>query len=167
MLLTCPHCAKFFRVDSKLILTQGQRVRCPMCHHIWTATPISTLISIPVSTPTTDLSMAQKRLKSLWKTCFAALLVAALLSSEVIDRGLITAYAPFLINGFNAIGLTIRPALSQLQVVSAECQLYGQYDALVGRSAQYWNLAQSCCRHAGDGDTACQPGLSLGAGVRR
>ena len=136
MLLTCPHCATIFRVDGKLISMQGQRVRCSMCHHIWTATPISTLISIPVSTPgstpATDLSMAQNRLKSLWKTCFAALLAAALLSSVVIHRGSITAYAPFLINGFNAVGLTIRPALSQLQVVGLNASYTGDTMRLSG-----------------------------------
>ena len=136
MLLTCPHCATIFRVDGKLISMQGQRVRCSMCHHIWTATPISTLISIPVSTsvstPATDLSMAQNRLKSLWKPCFAALLVAALLSSVIIHRGSITAYAPFLINGFNTVGLTIRPALTQLQVVGLNASYTGDTMRLSG-----------------------------------
>ena len=142
MLLTCPHCATIFRVDSKLISMQGQSVRCSMCHHIWTATPISTLISIPVSasisalspvsTPATDLSVAQNRLKSLRKPFFAALLAAALLSSVIIHRGSITAYAPFLINGFNAIGLTIRPALSQLQVVRLNASYTGDTMRLSG-----------------------------------
>ena len=136
MLLTCPHCATIFRVDGKLISMQGQRVRCSMCHHIWTATPISTLISIPVSTsvstPATDLSMAQNRLKSLWKPCFAALLVAVLLSSVIIHRGSITAYAPFLINGFNTVGLTIRPALAQLKVVGLNASYTGDTMRLSG-----------------------------------
>ena len=142
MLLTCPHCATIFRVDSKLISMQGQSVRCSMCHHIWTATPISTLISIPVSasisalspvsTPATDLSVAQNRLKSLRKPFFAALLAAALLSSVILHRGSITAYAPFLINGFNAVGLTIRPALSQLQVVGLNASYTGDTMRLSG-----------------------------------
>ncbi|MDB2514041.1 zinc-ribbon domain-containing protein [Alphaproteobacteria bacterium] len=136
MLLTCPHCATIFRVDGKLISMQGQSVRCSMCHHIWTATPISTLISIPVSTrmstSATDLSVAQNRLKSLWKACFTALLAAALISSVIIHRGSITAYAPFLINGFNAIGLTIRPDLSQLQVVGLNASYTGDTMRLSG-----------------------------------
>lgn len=142
MLLTCPHCATIFRVDGKLISMQGQSVRCSMCHHIWTATPISTLISIPVSasisalspvsTPATDLSVAQNRLKSLRKPFFAALLAAALLSSVILHRGSITAYAPFLINGFNAVGLTIRPALSQLQVVGLNASYTGDTMRLSG-----------------------------------
>ena len=49
--------------------------------------------------------MAQNRLKSLRKPFFATLPAAALLSSLIIHRGSITAYAPFLINGFNAVGL--------------------------------------------------------------
>ena len=144
MLLTCPHCATIFRVDGKLISMQGQSVRCSMCHHIWTATPISTLISIPVSTPistsATDLSLAQNRLKSLWKACFTALLAAALISSVIIHRGSITAYAPFLINGFNAIGLTIRPALSQLQVVGLNASYTGDTMRLSGglRNVGMW-----------------------------
>ena len=157
MLLTCPHCATIFRVDGKLISMQRHRVRCSMCHHIWTATPISTLISIPVSTPVstpaTDLSMAQKRLKSLWKTCFAALLAAALLSSVVIHRGSITAYAPFLINGFNAVGLTIRPALAQLQVVGLNASYTGDTMRLSGglRNIGIWR------NHAADMQVTVTP----------
>ena len=136
MLLTCPHCATVFQVDGKLISMQGQSVRCSICHHIWTATPISTLISIPVpksvSTAATDLSMAHNRLKSLWKACFSALLAAALLSSVIIHRGSFTAYAPFLINGFNAIGLTVRPDLSQLQVVGLNASYTGDTMRLSG-----------------------------------
>ena len=144
MLLTCPHCATIFRVDSKLISMQGQSVRCSMCHHIWMATPISTLISIPVSrpvsaptstlisAPATDLSVAQNRLKSLRKSFFATLLAAALLSSVIIHRGSITAYAPFLINGFNAVGLNIRLALSQLQVVGLNASYTGDTMRLSG-----------------------------------
>ena len=128
MLLTCPHCATIFRVDSKLISMQGQSVRCSMCHHIWTVTPISK----STSTPTTDPSVAQNRLKSLRKSFFATLLAAALLSSVIIHRGSITAYAPFLINGFNAVGLTIRPALSQLQVVGLDASYTGDTMRLSG-----------------------------------
>ena len=43
----------------------------------------------------------------------------------IIHRGSNTAYAPFLINGFNAAGLTIRPALSQLQVVQLNASYTG------------------------------------------
>ena len=140
MLLTCPHCATIFRVDGKLISMQGQSVRCSMCHHIWTATPISTSGSTSGSTPATDLSRAQGRLKSLWKACFTALLAAALLSSVIIHRGSITAYAPFLINGFNALGLTIRPALSQLQVVGLNASYTGDTMRLSGglRNVGMW-----------------------------
>ena len=82
--------------------------------------------------PATDLSVAQNRLKSLWKPFFAVLLAAALLSSVILHRGSITAYAPFLINGFNAIGLTIRPALSQLQVVRLNASYTGDTMRLSG-----------------------------------
>jgi predicted Zn finger-like uncharacterized protein len=124
MLLTCPHCATIFRVDSKLISIHGQSVRCSMCHHIWTATPILT--------SATDPWLAQNRLKSLWKACFTVLLAVALLSSVIIHRGSITAYAPFLINGFNAIGLTIRPDLSQLQLVGLNASYTGDTMRLSG-----------------------------------
>ena len=76
--------------------------------------------------------MAQNRLKSLRKPFFATLLAAALLSSVIIHRGSITAYAPFLINGFNAVGLTIRPALSQLQVVGLNASYTGDTMRLSG-----------------------------------
>jgi hypothetical protein len=60
------------------------------------------------------------------------LLAAALLSSVIIHRGSITAYAPFLINGFNAIGLTVRPDLSQLQVVGLNASYTGDTMRLSG-----------------------------------
>ena len=82
--------------------------------------------------PATDLSVAQNRLKSLRKPFFAVLLAAALLSSVIIHRGSITAYAPFLINGFNAVGLTIRPALAQLQVVGLNASYTGDTMRLSG-----------------------------------
>ena len=53
------------------------------------------------------------------------MLAAALLSSVIIHRGSITAYAPCLITGFNSVGLTIRPALSQLQVVGLNASYMG------------------------------------------
>ena len=124
MLLTCPHCATIFRVDGKLISMQGQSVRCSMCLQIRRAPPRST--------PATELSLAQNRLKSLWKLFLAALLAAALLSSVIIHRGSFTAYAPFLINGFNAIGLTVRPDLSQLQVVGLNASYTGDTMRLSG-----------------------------------
>ena len=128
MLLTCPQCATIFRVDSKLISMHGQSVRCSMCHYIWTATPIST----SELTLATDLSMAQNGLKSLWKACFTALLAATLFSSVIIHRGSITAYVPFLINRFNALGLTIRPDLSQLKVVGLNASYTGDTMRLSG-----------------------------------
>ena len=76
--------------------------------------------------------MARDRLKSLWKACLTALLAAALLSSVIIHRGSIAAYAPFLINGFNALGLTIRPDLSQLQVVGLNASYTGDTMRLSG-----------------------------------
>ena len=76
--------------------------------------------------------MAQNRLKSLRKPFFATLLAAALFSSVIIHRGSITAYAPFLINGLNAVGLTIRPALSQLKVVGLNASYTGDTMRLSG-----------------------------------
>ena len=38
---------------------------------------------------------------------------------------MITAYLPFLINGFDRIGLSIRPAVAQLQVVGLNASYFG------------------------------------------
>lgn len=57
-----------------------------------------------------------KRLKHLWKSCLVAVLAASRASGVIMNRGIITAHLPFLSNGFDRIGLLMRPAVTQLQV---------------------------------------------------
>ncbi|MGE5146071.1 MAG: DUF3426 domain-containing protein [Candidatus Eiseniibacteriota bacterium] len=38
MILTCPKCATRFSLDRSAIGTQGRKVRCSSCHHIWLQT---------------------------------------------------------------------------------------------------------------------------------
>ena len=66
------------------------------------------------------------------KPFIAGVLLAGLVTFTITSRATITAYMPFLINGFNAIGLTIRPALSQLQVVRLNANFTGDTMRLSG-----------------------------------
>ena len=144
MLLTCPHCTTIFRVDADLIPQDGQTVRCSICHHVWIASPVLPSANQPdeksadgggAGSPgyaVTPLSMARDRLKHLWKLCFAALLAASLASGVIMNRGMITAYLPFLINGFDRIGLSIRPAVAQLQVAGLNASYVGDTMRLSG-----------------------------------
>ena len=144
MLLTCPHCTTIFRVDADLIPQDGQNVRCSICHHVWTASPASLSASQPVAQsldggvaglplrPVTVLLVVRNRLRHLWKACLATVLAASLASGVIMNRGMITAYLPFLINGFDRIGLSIRPAVAQLQVAGLNASYFGDTMRLSG-----------------------------------
>ena len=152
MLLTCPHCTTIFRVGADLIPKDGQTVRCSICNHIWTALPLSPSASQSVRQllggevsglplrPVTALSVARNRLKNLWKPCLAAVLAASLTGGVIMNRGMITAYLPFLINGFDRIGLSIRPTVAQLQVAGLNASYIGDTMRLSGglRNTGMW-----------------------------
>ena len=137
MLLTCPHCTTIFRVDADLIPQDGQSVRCSICQHVWTASPVSSSAGRTVVQsadggvaesplrPDTALLVALNRLRHLWMPCLVTVLAASLASGVIMNRGMITAYLPFLINGFDRIGLSIRPAVAQLQVVGLNASYFG------------------------------------------
>ena len=136
MLLTCPHCTTIFRVDADLIPQDGQTVRCSICHHIWVASPVpppaDQSVALTDAGAVAALSAARDRLKNLWKPCLVAVLAAGLAGGVIMNRGTITAYLPVLINGFDAIGLPIRPAVAQLQVAGLEASYFGDTMRLSG-----------------------------------
>ncbi len=154
MLLTCPHCTTIFRVDADLIPQDGQSVRCSNCHHIWIAASVSPFFSQPVVQsadggvagsplwPVTALSEARNWMKHLWKPCLAAVLAASLAGGVITNRGIITAYLPFLINGFDRIGLSIRPVVAQLQVAGLNASYVGDTMRLSGglRNIGMWRM---------------------------
>ena len=49
-----------------------------------------------------------------------------------MNRGMVTAYLPFLIEGFNRIGFSIRPAPAQLQVTGLNASCVGETMQLSG-----------------------------------
>ena len=144
MLLTCPHCTTIFRVDADLTPQVGQSVRCSICHHIWIASPVSPFASQPVvqsadggvaGSPlrsVTALSVDRNRMKHLWKPFLVAVLAASLTGGVITNRDIITAYLPFLINGFDRIGLSIRPVVAQLQVAELNASYVGDTMRLSG-----------------------------------
>ena len=144
MFLTCPHCTTIFRVDAELLQQDVQSVRCSICQHIWNVSPASPSASQPFVQsvdggvaeshlrPVTVLSVACLRLKHLWKPCLAAVLAASLASGVIMHRTIVTAYLPFLIKGFDRVGLSIRPALAQLQVTELNASYVGDTMRLSG-----------------------------------
>ena len=144
MLLTCPHCSTIFRVDADLIPQDGQSVRCSICRHIWVASPVpphadqsvalsdAGAVAVSLLPAVIPLSAARDRLKNLWKPCLVALLAAGFAGGVIMNRGTITAYLPVLINGFDAIGLPIRPAVAQLQVAGLQASYVGDTMRLSG-----------------------------------
>ena len=160
MLLTCPHCTTTFRVDADLIPQYGQTLRCSICRHIWIASPIlpSTnrlvvkskdggIAGSPQSA-VTSLSVGRDRLRHLCKLFFVAILATSLVGGVIVNRGMITAYLPFLINGFDRIGLSIRPAVAQLQVVGLNASYVGDTMRLSGglRNTGMWRTHASDLR---------------------
>ena len=144
MLLTCPHCTAIFRIDSSLIAQGGQTVRCSICHHVWIVSPWSPSASQSVvqsadsgvaessRCAVNPLSMARERLSHLWKPCLAAVFAASFAGGLLMSRDTITAYLPFLINGFDRIGLSIRPAVAQLHVSGLNASYVGDTMRLSG-----------------------------------
>ena len=152
MFLTCQQCETIFWVDADLIPKDGQSVRCSICHHIWIASPLSQSVSQPVGQsadgevtgsplqPVAALSVAPDWLKHLWKQCLVAVLAASIASGIIMSRSTITAYLPFLINGFDSIGLPIRPTVAQLQLVGLNVSYVGDTVRLSGglRNTSMW-----------------------------
>ena len=144
MLLTCPHCTTTFQVDADLIPQFGRSVRCSICYHIWIASPVlpfacqsvvqsayGGVAGSPIRT-VTALLVARNRLRHLWKPFLAAVFAASLACGAIMNRGMITAYLPRLINGFDHIGLSIRPEVSQLQVAGLNASYVGDTMRLSG-----------------------------------
>jgi hypothetical protein len=73
--------------------------------------------------PVARLLVVCKRFKHLRKPCLVALLAASRTSGVIMNRGMLTAYLPFLISSFDRIGLSMRPAVTQLKVA----RLYASY----------------------------------------
>ena len=60
------------------------------------------------------------------------MLSASLASGVIMNRGLVTAYLPSLIRGFDRIGFSIRPAVAQLQVTGLNASYVGDTIRLSG-----------------------------------
>jgi len=117
MLLTCENCQTIFRVDSKAIAPQGQRVRCSVCKHVWRAAPRK-----QIEKPQTGLVKETAR-----GLRYPALIIAVLMliSGGLYSfRGPLTAHFPGLISSFDLAGLTIMPDPTVLEVRD----LIAQYD---------------------------------------
>ena len=166
MLLTCPHCMTIFRVNADLILPDGQTVRCSICHHVWIASPVllsanqldlqstdGVFAGSPVRSVSSP-SVARERLKNFRKPFLAAVLAATLASGVILNRGMITAYLPSLINGFDRIGLSIRPTLAQLQVAGLNASYVGDTMRVSGglRNIGMWRTHSADLRVSVRGD---------------
>lgn len=166
MLLTCPHCMTIFRVNADLILPDGQTVRCSICHHVWIASPVLLSANQPdlqstdgvfAGSPVRSVSppsVARERLKNFRKPFLAAILAATLASGIILNRGMITAYLPSLINGFDRIGLSIRPTLAQLQVAGLNASYVGDTMRVSGglRNIGMWRTHSADLRVSVRGD---------------
>ena len=60
------------------------------------------------------------------------MLAANRASGVIMNRGMITTYLPFLISGFDRIGLSMRPAVSQLQVARLDASYIADTKHLIG-----------------------------------
>ena len=60
------------------------------------------------------------------------MLAANRASGVIMNRGMITTYLPFLISSFDRIGLSMRPAVSQLQVARLDASYIADTKHLIG-----------------------------------
>ena len=60
------------------------------------------------------------------------MLAANRASGVIMNQGMITTYLPFLISGFDRIGLSMRPAVSQLQVARLDASYIADTKHLIG-----------------------------------
>ena len=141
MFLTCPQCTTIFRIDADLTPQDGQTVRCSICHHTWIASPVPLPADQSVAQSATagsklpavtSLSAPRGRMKNMWKLYLVAVMAAGFAGALIINRGMITAYLPFLINGFDAIGLPVKSAVVQLQVTDLQASYAGDTMRLSG-----------------------------------
>lgn len=109
MLLTCPHCETIFRVEPADIKTDGRRVRCSVCSHIWEAKRGGA----NVVTEDADLNQQLKSRRGTMVTIILVIALAALLS---IYRNTVSALAPPMVAVYQSIGLTITPNVTAVDV---------------------------------------------------
>ena len=127
MLLTCENCETIFRIESAHLKTPGQKVRCSVCKHVW-----SPEVADDTQKDTPAMTEAAALLRLPLVICAAIIVIVSLLS---INRGLITAYVPALINAYDVTGLVIRPDLSKLEVRNLKANYAGDTLRLSGELA--------------------------------
>jgi predicted Zn finger-like uncharacterized protein len=166
MLLTCPHCTTIFRIAPEQLHPAGQTVRCSLCHHMWTA-------HRPAPQAPDDGAFVWHRLQAAWKPVFISIFLLGFVTAIIAFRATVTAYMPVLINGFDNLGLTIRPVLTQLQVVDLNASYSGDTLRLSGglRNTGYWRSHAADLRvtvRSGDGviinETLLRPETDIIAG---
>ena len=74
------------------------------------------------------------------------MLVACRASGVIMNWGMIMAYLPFLISGFDRIGLSMRPAVTQLQVARLDAGYISNKKHLFGKLRKIGMQ----CTHAAD-----------------
>ncbi len=108
MLLTCENCETIFRVESAHLKTEGQKVRCSVCKHVWAPQLVN---EADKDVPVIKDALGVLRLPVV--ICAAIVVLFSLIS---FNRGLITSYVPATIGLFDTSGLVIRPDLAKLEV---------------------------------------------------
>lgn len=124
MLLTCENCETIFRIESAMVRTPGQKVRCSVCKHVWAPE-----IAADESAEAPVIKEAISLLRLPVVICAIVILLGSLLS---YNRGLITAYLPVTITLFDTSGLVIRPDLEKLEIRDLKANYAGDTLRLSG-----------------------------------
>ena len=132
MLLTCENCETIFRVESSQLQAAGQKVRCSVCRHVWAPEIVNDEPSDP---PLMRDSLAILR----WPVMICATL-AVFMSLIIVNRGLITSYAPATITAFELSGFVIQPDLNKLEVRALKATYSGDTLRITGELANQSSL---------------------------
>lgn len=117
MLLTCENCETIFRIESAHLKTEGQKVRCSVCKHVWAP-------EVTEDEPA-DTQLLRESLGVLRLPIAICAIVIALVAMLSINRAVITSYVPATINLFDMSGLVIRPELDKLEVRDLKANYQG------------------------------------------
>ena len=126
MLLTCPNCDTFFRVDGERIGEAGQAVRCSVCSHVWQAAQ-------PMLVEEAEPGEMASALRTVAGSFLVMVVLLGSIVGAVLERATITAYAPGLIGVFEQVGLSVRPDTAHLRIVDLKADYAGDTMRLSGR----------------------------------
>ncbi|WP_109116591.1 zinc-ribbon domain-containing protein [Azospirillum sp. TSO22-1] len=126
MLITCPNCSTRYTVADKAVPSQGRKVRCKSCGHVWYQRPVveepeRTLLAEDLAPPRRPAAKPGKVKKPLSRGVVAgwaafAVLLAAILAGGYFGRAHVVRLWPPAALLYETVGLAVDPPGTGLQL---------------------------------------------------